>query len=409
MENFATAIRSIASDQNELRRERFLKVLSAATFLIFFQAYIVAPLIPRLSSVFGISAQQIGLIVPAYLIPYGVSTLVYGVLSDRLGRRPIMFASLAAFIILTALTATASSAGQLMLWRLLTGIGASGVVPLALASMGTLFPYEQRGRPLGWLFGAMAGGAAFGATVGVMLESVIGWRLLFVGVAIAAVVVLAFLLPYRSLLGGPVSEPHPSLREVFAGYRRLLGTGRGLRTYGYVFWNAIFHSGVYTWLGVYFTRRYGLSDFGIGLALLGYGVPGFLLGPLVGRAADRWGRLWLIPAGIGIAALAAAVLIGSLPIVVATLAITVLSLGYDMTQPLLAGIVTSLDKKRAGQAMGLNVFLLFTGFGVGSYLFGEALRLGLGTALAMFAVAQFLAAVIAVRLFHSEKTISGKQ
>jgi len=409
MENFATAIRSIASDQNELRRERFLKVLSAATFLIFFQAYIVAPLIPRLSSVFGISAQQIGLIVPAYLIPYGVSTLVYGVLSDRLGRRPIMFASLAAFIILTALTATASSAGQLMLWRLLTGIGASGVVPLALASMGTLFPYEQRGRPLGWLFGAMAGGAAFGATVGVMLESVIGWRLLFVGVAIAAVVVLAFLLPYRSLLGGPVSEPHPSLREVFAGYRRLLGTGRGLRTYGYVFWNAIFHSGVYTWLGVYFTRRYGLSDFGIGLALLGYGIPGFLLGPLVGRAADRWGRLWLIPAGIGIAALAAAVLIGSLPIVVATLAITVLSLGYDMTQPLLAGIVTSLDKKRAGQAMGLNVFLLFTGFGVGSYLFGEALRLGLGTALAMFAVAQFLAAVIAVRLFHSEKTISGKQ
>jgi predicted MFS family arabinose efflux permease len=152
-----------------------------------------------------------------------------------------------------------------------------------------------------------------------------------------------------------------------------------------------------------------LSDFGIGLALLGYGVPGFLLGPLVGRAADRWGRLWLIPAGIGIAALAAAVLIGSLPIVVATLAITVLSLGYDMTQPLLAGIVTSLDKKRAGQAMGLNVFLLFTGFGVGSYLFGEALRLGFGTALAMFAVAQFLAAVIAVRLFHSEKTISGKQ
>ena len=198
----------------------------------------------------------------------------------------------------------------------------------------------------------------------VMLESVIGWRLLFLGVAIAAALVLAFLLPYRSLLGGPAPEPHPSLREVFAGYRRLLGAGRGLRTYGYVFWNAIFHSGVYTWLGLYFNRRYGLSDFGIGLALLGYGIPGFLLGPLVGRAADRWGRRWLIPAGIAIAALAAAVLICNLPIVVATLAITALSLGYDMTQPLLAGIVTSLE---------------------------------------------LLAAVIAVRSFHSEKTISRKQ
>ena len=86
--------------------------------------------------------------------------------------------------------------------------------------------------------------------------------------------------------------------------------------------------------------------------------------------------------------------------------ITALSLGYDMTQPLLAGIVTSLDKKRAGQAMGLNLFLLFTGFGVGSYLFGEAIRLGFGTALAIFAVPQLLAAVVAVRLFRSEIRIS---
>jgi len=43
--------------------------------------------------------------------------------------------------------------------------------------------------------------------------------------------------------------------------------------------------------------------------------------------------------------------------------VTALSLGYDMTQPLLAGIVISLDAKRGGEAMGLNVFALFTGFG----------------------------------------------
>jgi drug/metabolite transporter (DMT)-like permease len=53
--------------------------------------------------------------------------------------------------------------------------------------------------------------------------------------------------------------------------------------------------------------------------------------------------------------------------------------------------------------------MLFTGFGLGSYLFGEALRLGFGTALAMFAVAQLFAAVIAVRLFRSETTVSQKQ
>lgn len=51
--------------------ERLLWVLSAATFVIFFQAFMVAPIIPRLSEVFGTTPQEVGLIVPAYLIPYG--------------------------------------------------------------------------------------------------------------------------------------------------------------------------------------------------------------------------------------------------------------------------------------------------------------------------------------------------
>ena len=296
-------------------RERLLRILSAATFLIFFQAYMVAPLIPRLSELFGASRQAVGLIVPAYMIPYGVSTLFYGLLSDRVGRRPILFASLLAFGILTALTATAQSVTQMTTWRLLTGLGASGVVPLALTLMGDLFPYEQRGRPLGWLFGAMAGGMAFGSTVGVVLEPFIGWQLLFLGVAAATLCLLGLLLPYRKLLaGGAAQGSKLTLGGVLSGYWGLLSGPRGVRTYAYVLLNALFHSGVFTWLGVYFSGRYGLGEVGIGLAILGYGVPGFVLGPVIGRAADRWGRSWLVPAGLAIAAAAAGFLIPNLPL-----------------------------------------------------------------------------------------------
>ena len=90
-------------------------------------------------------------------------------------------------------------------------------------------------------------------------------------------------------------------------------------------------------------------------------------------------------------------------LVVAALAVTLLSLGYDMTQPLLAGIVTALGGQRSGQAMGLNVFMLFTGFGLGSLLFGGALHLGLGTALAIFSAVQLPAALAAILLFRSER------
>jgi len=395
----------MAADQDTAsqdQRERLLWVLSAATFLIFFQAYMVAPLIPRLASVFAVSGQTIGLIVPAYMIPYGVSTLFFGLLSDRLGRRRIMLASLLAFVILTALTATAQSASHMILWRLVTGLGASGVVPLALALIGALFPYAQRGRPLGWLFGAMAGGMAFGSTFGAIIEPFIGWRAIFLVVSLLGAGVLGLLLPYQRLLGDAPPVASGTLRDLFAAYGSLLGAGRGRRTYAYVLLNAVFHSGVFTWLGLYFERRYGLGEVGIGLALLGYGVPGFLLGPPIGRGADRWGRSWLVPAGLGIAALAAGILIVDVPLVIAAVAVTLLSLGYDMTQPLLAGIVTALGGQRGGQAMGLNVFMLFTGFGLGSLLFGAALQLGFQGALALFSSLQLAAAVVALPLFRSE-------
>ena len=377
-------------------------MLAAATFVIFFQAYMVAPIIPALSSTFGSSVQTVGLIVPAYLIPYGIATLIYGLLADRIGVQRVMFVSLAAFAALTGLTATASSIGQIALWRILTGVGASGVVPLALVLVGKLFPYEQRGRPLGWLFGAMAGGMAFGAPLGAMLVPAIGWRGLFLLVGAVGGVVLILFLPYRRMIAEVMQPVGGTLGDLLRGYASLLGSPRAQRTYGYVFLNSIFHSGVFTWLGVYLQRRYGLGPIGIGLALLGYGIPGFLFGPLIGRAADRWGRARLLPIGLGLSAAAAALLLVDFPVMLAPVVAMLLSLGYDMTQPLLAGVVTSLGGKRPGQAMGLNVFTLFVGFGLGSLIFGALLPFGFGTALGAFSAVELAAAVGTLRLFRSE-------
>lgn len=386
-----------------VERERLLRMLAAATFVVFFQAYMVAPVVPALSSAFGTSVERAGLIIPAYLIPYGVATLVYGLLADRLGIHRVMFASLAAFSVLTALTATAASIEQIALWRILTGLGASGVVPLALVLVGRLFPYEQRGRPLGWLFGAMAGGMAFGAPTGALVIPLLGWQGLFLVVGAAGVALLLLLLPFRGIIAATAQLVAGTLGDLFRGYGALLVSPRGRRTYGYVLVNSVFHGGVFAWLAVYLERQYDIGPVGVGLALLGYGVPGFLLGPLIGRAADRWGRARLLPIGLALGALAAVLLVVGFPAALAPVVAMLLSLGYDMTQPLFAGIVTSLGGKRPGQAIGLNVFTLFVGFGLGSLVFGALIHFGFGVALGVFAAMEAAAALASVALFRSER------
>ena len=63
------------STQRGSERESLLRILSAAAFLVFFQAYLVAPLVPALALEFHVSVTHLGFLVPAYMLPYGISTL----------------------------------------------------------------------------------------------------------------------------------------------------------------------------------------------------------------------------------------------------------------------------------------------------------------------------------------------
>lgn len=389
------------TEHSKPKRRNLIYVLCGAAFLIFFQAFMIAPLIPRFSDIFGTSIEYIGLIVPAYLLAYGAATLIYGPLSDYWGREKLILGSMGVFIVLIGATGLIDTAESMIALRLLTGLGASAVVPLSLALIGDLYDYGNRGQALGWLFAAMQGGMAAGSTSGAVLEPIIGWRWLFIGSAVFSTPVLVGMMYYRSLMHTNSDEGSISITGVVNNYLDLLSTARGKRTYGFVFLNAIIHSGVYTWLGLYFTQRFGLGEIGIGLAILGYGVPGFFLGPVIGRLADKYGRKWFIPVGLAIAGVSILGLAVDIHVLVAALLVATLSLGYDTTQPLFAGIVTDLSDD-IGLAMGLNVFALFAGFGLGALVFAGAMQFGLESALVAFGVVMLTAATMAAPLFRAE-------
>jgi predicted MFS family arabinose efflux permease len=265
-----------------------------------------------------------------------------------------------------------------------------------------MYPYGERGRPLGWLFGAMAGGMAFGSPLGALVIPLTDWSGLFILVGASGLIILLLFRRYLAAIEFTSPQSRGTLRDLFRSYTHILRTARAQRTYVYVLLNSMFHSGVFTWLGVYLERRYHLGPAAIGVALLGYGVPGFLFGPLIGRAADRWGRAKLIPIGLILSSLAAMALMLDVPVMLVPVIVIILSLGYDMTQPLFGGIVTSFSGRRAGQAMGLNVFMLFVGFGLGSLSFGELMRYGFTAAFGIFATVELFIALLSFRLFSSE-------
>ena len=389
------------------RREALLRILSAAAFLIFFQAYLVAPLIPALAVEFHASTNLLGMLVPAYMLPYGISTLFYGPLSDRVGRKRVILTLLVMMVVTTAGVATTRTAHQMLAWRLLGGIVTGGIVPIALALLGDIFPYAERGRAMGWMFGAAAGGMAFGSTLGAFLNPIIGWRREFLITAFLSGITLAFAIRLHHCFETKLPKHPLSSREVISGYIHLFSNPRAAKGYIYILLNGIFHSGIFSWLGLYFSERYHLGDEGIGLALLGYGVPGMLLGPVIGHIADRYGRKHIIPLGICLAAVCAAALIPRSPLLWPAILTAILSLGYDMSHPLLAGIITSVNPARRGLSMGMNAFVLFSGFGLGTLVFEFVLRSGFKMSLGVFAAVQLCLGFLALPLFRGEDSSAG--
>ncbi len=379
-----------------------MRVLVAQVFLIFFQGFMIAPLLPRLAITFGASIAAVSALVPAYMLPYGCVCLLVGPLADRLGRARVLRTLMFAAVALPAATATASSLGLLLVWRALAGVFLGGITPVGLALIAQLFPYKERGRPVGWMFGAIAGGMAAGATAGPLLETVLGWRGLFVLVSVLSLCAGGAAWPPLSrLLRRNVSPAGPALgvRALARNYVQLVGTRRGATVYGLVLVNGAFHGGVFAWLGVYFVKRYALSPEHLGLALLGYGIPGFLGGPLIGRLADRYGRRGMVRLGLVLAGCSALGLSQALPVLAATLLVTLLSAGFDLTHPLFAGIISALDQARTAQAMALNAFAVFIGMGLGSVVFGAVYaHLGMAHALIVFGAVQLAVAVATVQL-----------
>jgi MFS family permease len=115
----------------------------------------------------------------AYLLAATVTMPIYGRLADLYGRRRILLIAIALFVVGAGACAAAQTMTQLILARVLQGLGAGGLMPVALVVTGDLFSIEQRARIQGLFSGVWGVASLAGPMLGAALTVAFGWRSIF--------------------------------------------------------------------------------------------------------------------------------------------------------------------------------------------------------------------------------------
>jgi EmrB/QacA subfamily drug resistance transporter len=175
-----------------------LVVLTSGFFMILLDTTIVNVAIPAMSAGLNTTLDQILWVLNAYILTYAVLLITAGRLGDLYGQRNLFAIGLLVFTLASALCGFSQNATELILARILQGVGGAILTPQTLAIITTLFPPERRGAAFG-IWGGVAGLATIaGPTVGGAIVTYIDWRWIFfvnVPIGIAALIATFAIIP----------------------------------------------------------------------------------------------------------------------------------------------------------------------------------------------------------------------
>lgn len=129
---------------------------------------------------FSLSSAEAGALASVTLLTSSVGGILFGVLADRIGRAKALMLSILTYSIFTALTATAHSVAQLILWRSLVGFGLGGEWSAGSVLVSETWPAQHRGKAIGLMQSGWAIGYILAALLAAAVLPTLGWRALFV-------------------------------------------------------------------------------------------------------------------------------------------------------------------------------------------------------------------------------------
>jgi YNFM family putative membrane transporter len=339
-------------------------IIALATASFASQALVRAAdtLLPQIAADFAISVGAASLVITAYALTHGSMQFVTGPIADRFGKYRTVAIACGLSAGTVALCGLARSLESLTLARLASGFTVAWILPISLAFIGDVVPYEQRQQVLGRFLAGQVLGQMFGQAAGGIVGDYFGWRTMFfllaamLGVAAAA---LSF-----ELATNPITRAGRGAAKgggLFAGYSvvlrnpwaRIMLITSGLE-------GALFQ-GIFPYVSADLRLRFGLSFATIGLIIGTFAVGGLVYAATVKPLMRRLGQARIANIGgvlMGLAFLALAVEPISLFAPLATLCV---GLGFFMLHNTLQTEATQMTPEARATSVALFASMYFLG------------------------------------------------
>lgn len=327
------------------------------------------PSLPAIASDLGADAAHVQLTISLFLAGLCLGMLVYGPLSDRYGRRPLLLGGMGLYLVATVGCMLSGSVEQLVAWRFFQALGGAAASVLARAIVRDLFPLGEAAKVLSLMHLVTMLATLVAPLLGSVLMDLNGWRTVF----FALFVFCALCLLASAWKIGETHAPDQrgdSLSKVFLAYWQIARQPLAL---GYILCMGLAFGGMFAFITAspfVYMEYFGVSPRGYAW-LFGLNIAGIIVMTLVNaRLVSRVGPLRMLAVGAGLAGIAAVGLLavgasgwGGLALIVVWVMVYVSVtglLGANCVASLLA-----LYPRQAGAAAGLAVacqFALGAGF-----------------------------------------------
>ncbi|MFF0826329.1 MFS transporter [Brevibacillus sp. NPDC003359] len=342
-------------------------ILFSCTLVVVSSVYLTIPLIEVFANVFKVSSSHAAWSSSAFSLAFAGGGVLFGVLSDRFGRKKMMLSGLFLLTVITPLIGSVDSFSWLVALRALQGLAASMFPPSVLAYAMEMFPTQRRATIIGFISTAFLMASIVGQIYSsFVVLKLLNWSYVFyilsAAYGISSILLLFFI---------PNDKTQQAVGSFFTPFLRVgdIFKRKGLPLC-YIVSASLFISlvGFFATLGSYLSSPlFGLSHQDI-LWIRAVGILGMAVSPFAGRLVTKIGVKNVLCCGLLLAGSGLGLLGFSLHIIYLISLSVVFILGISMALPALISLIGHIAGEIRAIAVSFHMFMVFIGASLGSIL-----------------------------------------